>query len=378
MPDTTKQCAVGDIPFWKGAQAAPEIDNHPFTFERDPAGMIRQIQSSAAEAAIASYASDDYYFQTSPPGSSEWGNHLAQLSLDGVRRTCGDISGLDVLEVGGGTLYNAQYYIHEMGAASVSLVDPAVQEKPDNDQITVYRQYFTAETDLGRKFPIIISLNVLEHVPDPEDFLRAVRNNLSDDGRVFLKMPECEDSLRQGDLGLCVHEHISYFTPNSLDTLMKRTGLERVSEANYLGALQVVARKAEADPSAVCESTKPLLEQFERNFQANLQRLDEFAEQNKGGKAAFIGASAGLANVLNLSTICEKMDIDVFDSDSLKTGRYLPGIKKSIHHINDDLLEGFDAIFISPVNFHDEIAASLRQRPALKDAKIMPVFLQAG
>jgi 2-polyprenyl-3-methyl-5-hydroxy-6-metoxy-1,4-benzoquinol methylase len=376
--ETSTLCKIGDIPFWRGAQATPDVEVHSFAFERDEAGMIRQRQSVAAKSAVASYASDDYYFQTSPPGSSEWGNHLAKLSLDGIAQTCGDIAGLSVLEIGGGTLYNARHYINEMGASSVTLVDPAVQEQPAENKITVRREYFTEEVDLEEKFQLIISLNVLEHIPDPESFLRAIHKNLSDEGRVFLKMPECEDSLRQGDLGLCVHEHITYFTPESLDALMARAGLERIAQANYQGALQVVARKVDPRPEVVCQSTVSLLEEFNQNFRTNLENLSTFSASNSGGKVAFVGASAGLANVLNLSDICKKMTVEVFDSDTLKTGRFLPGVASPIRHISDDKLEEFDTIFVSPVNFFDEIASSLRQRPALRRVSILRVFMEVN
>jgi SAM-dependent methyltransferase len=374
MSNSLNRWSVGDIPFWKGAQLTPEINCQLFEFERDDAGMIRQRHSKAADEAIASYGSDDYYFQTSPPGSSEWGNQLAERSLDGVRRTCGDIQGIDVLEVGGGTLYNARKYLEEMNAASVTLVDPAVQGSADKDAITIHRQYFDENVDLGRKFPRIISLCVLEHVPDPESFLRAIHDNLSDDGLAFIKVPECEGSLAHGDLGLCVHEHISYFTHDSLDTLMERAGLERVIEANYMGHLQVAAKKTTPNPSVICETTASLLEKFSRSSLANIERLNDFAQKNEGGRVAFIGASGGLANVLSQTEVNKKMDVEVFDSDSLKTDRYLPGFDKPIRHISDPGLEDFTDIFVSPINFYNEIVTGLRAREALSNANIMPVF----
>jgi 2-polyprenyl-3-methyl-5-hydroxy-6-metoxy-1,4-benzoquinol methylase len=367
-------CDVGEIPFWRGAQSTPELQCDPFAFERDETGLIRQKITDAANQAINSYAQDDYHFQTSPPGSSEWGNKLAELSLQGVKTLCGDISGLDALEVGGGTLYNAKFMIEQMHARSVTLVDPAVRDDSPSEQIHIHRDYLTEDTDLGRTFDVIISLNALEHVIDPGSFLRAIRKHLSDDGLVFLKMPECENSFGQGDLGLCVHEHISYFTPDSLDKLLLRSGLERAAEANYMGALQIAARKTDAVPDLNCTTTTDLLTRFQVTSQANIEFLKTFAKQHSGERVAFIGASAGLANALHLSNVAAEMEVEVYDSDALKVDLYLPGIKAPILHTGDERLELHKWIFVAPINFFDDIVDGLRARPNLRAASILPVF----
>lgn len=374
MASKHEVCDIGEIPFWRGAQCSPKQQCEPFAFERDETGLIRQKISDAANQAINSYAQDDYHFQTSPPGSSDWGNRLAELSLQGVRTLCGDISGLDALEVGGGTLYNAKFMIEQMHARSVTLVDPAVHAGSPSAQIHIHRDYLTENTDLGRTFDVIISLNALEHVIDPAGFLRAIRRHLSDDGVVFLKMPECENSFWQGDLGLCVHEHISYFTPDSLDNLLLRSGLERSAEANYMGALQIVARKAEPVPDLICTTTADLLARFQATSQANIDFLRTFAQQHSGERVAFIGASAGLANALSLSNVAAEMDVEVYDSDTLKVGLYLPGLKDPILHTGDERLERHKWIFVAPINFFSEIVEGLRARPNLRAASIFPVF----
>jgi SAM-dependent methyltransferase len=370
----TEVCDVGEIPFWRGAQPEPTLQCEPFAFQRDGAGLIRQKVSDAATQAINSYASDEYHFQTSPPGSSEWGNRLAEFSLQGVRKLCGDISGLDALEVGGGTLYNANFMIEQMHARSVTLVDPAVQASSASENIHIHRDYLTEDTDLGRTFDVVISLNALEHVIDPASFLRAIRKHLSDDGMVFLKMPECGNSFRQGDLGLCVHEHISYFTPDSLDALLLRSGLKRVAEDNYLGALQIVARKADFAQDVSCASTVDLLAHFHTQSQANINFLQAFAKQHRGERAAFVGASAGLANALHLSNVAADLDLEIFDGDALKVGRYLPGIDGPILLTGDERLERHKWIFVAPINFFDDIVDGVRARSKLSDASIFPIF----
>lgn len=379
MEQMSVDCDLGEIPIWRGAQRTPALQCAPFGFALDGLGLVRLKSPDIVARMVEAYARDDYQFITSPPGSSDWGNELAQRSLNGLEKlyfeSCGSgIAGLDVLELGGGTTYCSQYLIEKMDAASVTLVDPAVRENADHPNLHVRREYFTDETVLEKPSRLIVSFNTLEHVSDPVAFLAAARRHLADDGLIFLKMPECGKSLAKGNLGLCVHEHLSYFTLASLDTLLAYVGLERVGEANYLGALQIIARKGSPDPEAHCDSTSHLLAAFAANAEAPMDRLKRFATGHRGRRVAFVGASVGLCNVLHLSGIGKLMQVEIFDGDSLKTGRFLPGFERPIMMTDDPRLESHEHIFITPVNFFDEIRAGLEKRPGLAQAQIHAVF----
>ena len=362
------------LPLWHGVQPSPDLHCAPFALEVDERGLVRLCAPEITNEVIGRYGKETYNFPTSPPGSSEWGNRLAQRSLDGLLKTFGDVGGLDILELGGGTLYCARHMIENLGANSVKVVDPAVKDRPDVDGLEVMRAYFSEETALTRTYKLIVSFNTLEHVPDPAAFLTAARRHLDDGGRIFLKVPDCAHSLRKGDLGMCTHEHLSYFTPDSLDALLRYTGFERVSQANYLGALQVLARKSEPDPRARWGASAQLLATFSNMSASHMRRLREYGDRHQGQKCAFIGASVGLCNVLYLSRIAERLDIEVYDGDALKTGRYVPGFDRPILLTDDAKLETHSQIFITPVNFFDEIRSGLRHRPGLSDSRISPVF----
>lgn len=367
-------CHIGNLPVWRGAQRGPEMQVAPFAFERDKYGQIRLMGSIMLTEVVEAYGHDDYQFITSPPGSSDWGIRLAHQSLDGMRKLCGDISGIDVLELGGGTLYSARHMVEAMGAASVTLIDPAARQQPAGSRISVQRTYFTEDTPVERRYKLIVSFNTLEHIPDALSFLRAARLHLADEGLIYLKMPECEHSLQTGDLGLCVHEHLSYFTLDSLDHLLRRAGFVRVGDASYRGALQITARKDEPQPNAVCASTADLLPQFNAKVRAHVERLQMFGRHHRGQPIAFVGASVGLSNILYLSEITSSMTVEVYDGDALKTGRYLPGVQSPIRLTEDERLDKHDHVFITPVNFFEEIVATLRQRPSLARASLQPVF----
>lgn len=365
---------VGELPIWYGAQSTPALKTAPFSFKVNEAGLVQLHDNGTTADMISGYGADGYHFITSPPGASEWGNILAKKSLDGLARLYGPLSGCDVLEVGGGTLYSAEQMVGSMGAATVTLVDPAVATSSPDSRITVRREYFSRTTNLPYQYKLIVSLNTLEHVPHPQEFLASMRHWLADDGLIYLKMPDCGESLGKGDLGLCVHEHLSYFTPDSLDALLRRSGLRRVAEANYQGALQILATKAAPDDTAVCRDSADLVKMFSSKANAHIARLQDFGARHLGESVAFVGASVGLSNILHLSGIGKIMDVEIFDGDSLKQGRYVPGFDKPIKLTSDAALERHRNIFITPLNFFNEIKQQIRNRAALASARIEAVF----
>lgn len=369
-------CEVGDLPLWRGAQETPEVAAFaPFAFRVDDAGLVRLAEETRLSEVVQAYADDSYHFITSPPGSSRWGNVLAKKSIDGLLALHPGIDGQDVLELGGGTTYSARYLVENAGARHVTIIDPAVHDDPSLSEIEVRREYFGPGMTLDRAFPLIMSFNTLEHVPDPESFLRGAREHLSDDGYLYLKMPECEASLAQGDLGLCVHEHLSYFTTASLDALLARAGFERVGDANYLGALQVLARKAPPAPEVAASGSETLLDGFEKHARRHVDRLRTMLDQHQGGTIAVVGASAGLANILHLAEATER-GIAIYDGDELKSGRFLPGIDTPIRHSSDASLGEHDLVLVTPVNFFDEISESLLARSGFT-GKVLPMFEMA-
>jgi hypothetical protein len=365
---------IEKIPVWLGAQTSPSLMVEPFSLEIDDLGLIRMSEHNVANKMIDAYSSSEYHFITSPPGASDWGNTLAQYSIDGLKKLYGDLNGVNIVEIGGGTLYSAEYMIEKMGAKSVTIVDPSVKENSNLENLRVVRKYFDNNIKIDRPIQLITSFNTLEHVPDPVSFLSAAWNKLEDDGMIYLKLPGYENSLLSGDLGLCVHEHLTYFTSKSLEILMGYVGFEKVSEDNYPGALQILARKVQPNKSLYCEESKQLLVNFENKYQYHIEQLRKFASDHKGESIAFIGASVGLSNILYLSRINKIVKIGIFDSDILKSGKYLPGIDVAICHIDDDSLDLYKNIFIAPINFFSEIELSLKLNSNLKNKKIYPIF----
>ncbi len=76
-------------------------------------------------------------------------------------------------------------------------------------------------------FDAIFAIQVLEHVADPIDFLRAVRGNLSPDGLVYLEVPDVADLGHLApDHDRFMAQHLHIFSQASLTEVCRRAGLK--------------------------------------------------------------------------------------------------------------------------------------------------------
>ena len=85
------------------------------------------------------------------------------------------------------------------------------------------------ETAAFRKetFELVATSGVLEHVPDPVSFMEGVRGCMATGSRAFVGVPNFE--AKPDDLLL--FDHLTQFTPDSLDILYARVGLRRVGRS---------------------------------------------------------------------------------------------------------------------------------------------------
>ncbi len=78
----------------------------------------------------------------------------------------------------------------------------------------------------NKKYDFILANQVLEHVTDPVFLVRTCRNILSDKGRLLIAVPNCSNLGKKITKTLNPLEHINYFTPKSLRTLLVNAGFK--------------------------------------------------------------------------------------------------------------------------------------------------------
>ncbi len=113
------------------------------------------------------------------------------------------------------------------------------------DGIELVRDFFPSRYLAERKFDLITSFNVIEHIEGLEDFLSSVSECLFEDGNFVFCVPNCGPYLASGDISIFLHEHFNYFSSENIISMLAKYGLAAVTvEVSKNQALLLVhARK---------------------------------------------------------------------------------------------------------------------------------------
>lgn len=344
------------LPLWQGLQTnAGEPILAPFEIALDLKGLFRQTTSPEVIAAVtAAYAGESYNHITAPPGASVWADRFGEMQAD----LCGKdvVDGCRILEIGAGGLFLAEKLClhHPHKPAEYVIVDPAMHQ--GSGLAEVIADYFPTNALAGRQFDMILAFNSLEHVPDPESFLKGICENLSPNGRSYICIPDVTNMFLRHDMNVFLHEHISYFTPASLTTLANSVGLRILSMTSSEDILWIVAGRNPQQEEAAPVS-EPHLEVALRNMQAaatnKVERIRSVLES--GGRIGFHGATNGLNNFLHIFGLSGHSNIFVFDGDVTKAGRYLPTCPNPIRRSDDPSYREFSLIFVSAMTYFEPI-----------------------
>jgi hypothetical protein len=228
------------------------------------------------------------------------------------------------------------------------------------------------------KFDIIIAVNVLPHVPNPQDFMEACKLMLDSTTKgsgIYIQTSQC-DMFENGEFDAVYHEHHSYFTASSFGTLAYGTGLE-IKEACKvpIHSMSFLFRLGPMTGNGHCDALFDLIEEENaggwhtvdgyRIWAADAEickadlliKLEDYKEQ--GHALVGYGASAKCNTVFNYI----RSDLDfIVDDNPAKWGLYTPGRNIPIVSPDDARLKGTHVTWVMTTwNFKDEIKAKIYQ-----------------
>lgn len=266
-------------------------------------------------------------------------------------------------------------------------VDPAenLRELSLKRNLNVFVDYWGLDfsnkfLDEVGKVDLILAFHVLPHVPDPNEFLQACKNIISDNGKIFIQTSQC-DMFLNNEFDVIYHEHSSYFTGRSIRELAHRNGFyvssiikTDIHGKSFLFSLQ-------KNPCEEIQLEMLLIDE-KRNGIYTIEKYNDFADNAVSTKNILINklsyykdlgytiigyGAAAKGNTL-LNYIKYKLDY-IIDDNKMKHGFLTPGMDIEIHGIS--LLEqNFEKICFVPLawNFFEEIKLRiLRVRNENKD-----------
>ena len=319
--------------------SAEEPDLYPLELRLCPRCGLLQLGHLVERRALFS----DYPYLTGTSDSMK--KHFAGYARDAVRKA-GLEPGDLVIDVGSndGTLLRA---FSELGMKVLG-VDPAanVASLASREGVETIQGFFSmdmAQEILASRGParLVTANNVLAHVDDPRDMAEGLRMLTGDEGTVAVEVPSLWELIERLAYDTIYHEHISYFSADSLVTLFDAAGLEVLDivsvpahggsmrvyasarsgakkEPSVETALDAEAGRGLADPSTYVELSSRIAEHSRAMHDLLLEHREA------GAVIAAYGAAAKGAMLLHHARACSELVEYVVDANPLKQGRYMP------------------------------------------------------
>ena len=265
------------------------------------------------------------------------------------------LEGKDILEVGCGkgeymslmAGHGANVYGIEHSADSVG----ACRE----DNLNVNKGYIeTASQDLGfnKKFDAFFILNFLEHLPNINEVLRGIANNLNEDAVGLVEVPNFDMILRNNLFSEFISDHLYYFTKDTLRMTLERNGFEIIEckEIWYDYIISAVVRKR----------TKTDVSHFRKHQETITKEIKEYISHYGSQNVAIYGAGHQALAIIALTNI--KNDIKyIVDDATFKQGKHSPATHIPIVSPNSLISEPVKAVIIMAASYSDEVAAKVRK-----------------
>jgi SAM-dependent methyltransferase len=226
----------------------------------------------------------------------------------------------------------------------------------------------------GTQADLLLGNNVLAQVPDLNDFVAGIAVLLKPGGVLTMEFPHLFRLMRENQFDTIYHEHFSYFSFQTVQTIFAAHGLVLfdVEELpTHGGSLRIYGRHRR-------DASKPVTERVEALWrleqQHGLDRIESYAlfaehvKQTKRNLLAFLisardagktvvgyGAPGKGNTLLNYCGIrTDFLDYTV-DRNPYKQGKFTPGTHIPIYSPEKILETRPDYLFILPWNFKDEI-----------------------
>lgn len=204
------------------------------------------------------------------------------------------------------------------------------------------------------KGDVLIVRYLLEHAHQPRRFLRSLARLLAPGGRLVVEVPDCRKFIGACDYSFVWEEHICYFSPNTLTTLLRNSGFGNIETMVVPRTLEdplvaisqpVVGQDSARDAFAVAPELAAG-QKFAASFEATRSRLRSHLEslRQSGKRIAVFGAGHLSAKFLNLHGLKNSVEC-VIDDNPHKQGLLMPGSALPI--VGSSRLAEFDLCLLS-------------------------------
>jgi len=234
-------------------------------------------------------------------------------------------------------------------------------------------EYVRNSRGIGR-YDLVTCSNVFAHIHDLRAALNAVRMLLKSDGWFSVEVHNGEYIVSQSQFDTIYHEHLTYFTEQTLKSLLERYGFDFVlceRTSMHGGGLRCLMRKSsrgDTTPKATLSGMKlERADSISRPIERCRVQLRTLYEQH--GPLVGYGA-AGRSQMFINFTDSERYFSRVYDDSPFRQGRYIVGTDIPIVEFKGEFAK---CVVVLAWNYADDIGAKVR-RCSDRTVALLPEF----
>ena len=305
-------------------------------------GHVYQPVTNELRTTLRTIYNSEFAQGVSSMGIGSWGKSRAEaLFFDHIDTN----KYSSAMEIGCGDGYLLKR-LKESGVKHLLGIEPSVNVSNSNDAITIYNNFLDPKQELLESYDLIFSIAVLEHVEEIGPALEFCRNQLRACGDLFFVVPDCQPELESGDPALFTHQHIHYFTPDTIKALLEYHDLSATKLATLNNNLLVWATPKLGD-SATKSRAVTYFHSYGEKLQTRLSMLEKY----------FVGENVlvhGACNALNNIVAWTEGSFRLVDNDENKIGRKYGG--RLVENPGTIDLESVKTIVVLPTSCFKEIS----------------------
>lgn len=204
----------------------------------------------------------------------------------------------------------------------------------------------------GAPFDAFLSFNFLEHQPNPNDMLKGIYNNITNEGIGLITVPSFEYILENDGYYELIRDHVAYYTFDTLRFLLEKNGFLVLEEEmiNRDTLSIIVKKRPQINIDNIINSYSKITTQIN-------DYISQKISENK--HVAIWGASHQGFTIASTANLKDKVDF-IIDSAPFKQGKYAPSSHIPIISPEDAIKNDIDSIIIIAPGYVDEIAKIIK------------------
>lgn len=277
-----------------------------------------------------------------------------------------------ILEVGcgrGAFLNKLCVYGDNAGLGYDTSYEPGHGSGDLSPSVEIRSDYFEADAKID-PVDLLVCQQVLEHVPQPREFLASLLANsaVGDNGALlYLEVPNGLYTFENGGVWDLIYEHVSYFTLESFTRLVGSCGCEILDSGEAYGGqyLYLVARAGvarESLPELGCDDESyGFVEQFEDELSETIARWKKLISNSDGDPTRTFVWGAGSKGI----TFCNVVDPQakmggLIDRHPNKDGKFAANTGHKISSLSSLAPGSIERVIVMNSLYVDEISADLK------------------